>query len=142
MMRTGIVSSLEVAADGKRLNGSFFLSEDEEAMRLLRRWKGRKDQIKDLSKPNGVFTGGIFRIVSVTDPVRGRPYVSAKDLCRSLRKPKVPAAKNKTFNPSASSMRSDRKVCSIRSARIPSNTYVGGSAHAAGCSQTGRVVTG
>jgi len=83
MMRTGIVSSLEVAADGKRLNGSFFLSEDEEAMRLLRRWKGRKDQIKDLSKPNGVFTGGIFRIVSVTDPVRGRPYVSAKDLVQA-----------------------------------------------------------
>ena len=82
-MRTGIVSSLEVAADGKRLNGSFFLSEDEKAMRLLRRWKGRKDQIKDLSKPNGVFTGGIFRIVSVTDPVRGRPYVSAKDLVQA-----------------------------------------------------------
>ena len=82
-MRTEIVSSLEVAADGKRLNGSFFLSEDEKAMRSLRRWKGRKDQIKDLSKPNGVFTGGIFRIVSVTNQVRGRPYVSAKDLVQA-----------------------------------------------------------
>ena len=82
-MRTGIVSFLELDAAGKRLNGGYFLSEDEEAMRLLRRWTDRTDKIEDLTKPGGVFSGGIFRIVSASDPSRGRPYVSAKDLVQS-----------------------------------------------------------
>jgi len=82
-MRTGIVSFMELDAAGKRLNGGYFLSEDEEAMRLLRRWKHRKDTISHLAEPGGVFTGGIFRIVSVSDPNRGRPYVSAKDIVQS-----------------------------------------------------------
>jgi len=82
-MRVGTVSSSELRAPGLRLNGGFFLSEDEQATRTLRGWKGAATTVADACKSGGVFSGPIFKKIDAAGPTHGRPYVSAKDLFRA-----------------------------------------------------------
>ena len=81
-MRVGVIASSELLEKGNRLNSGFFLSEDEDSYRKLANWPGNKSSVADITVPNGVFSGGIFKKVDATGP-SGRPYVSAKDLFRA-----------------------------------------------------------
>src|SRR5690606_14131724 len=62
--------------------------------------------------------------------------------CMSLRKPQPASVIQMTLRPRAQSIRSARKTPSSTSARMPSNTAVGGSAQDSGCNHTGSVATG
>lgn len=82
-MRIGSICSTEFTTGDRRLNGSYYLSEDELAMRSLRQWKGDRHRLADIVRPDGLFSGGIFRMVEARDGDHGLPYVSAKDLVMS-----------------------------------------------------------
>jgi hypothetical protein len=86
-MRTGIVNSSELHVTGRRLTGGFHLSEDEEAMRTLRKHRGPFLELAEVTKGRGVYTGGIFKIIPAADSAHGKPYVSAKDLVQSQVRP-------------------------------------------------------
>ncbi len=82
-MRTGSVSSDLLRSADYRLNGGFFLSEDQQALLRLERVCGADaEQVADVALR--VFKGGLFRKIEASGPDHGRPYVSAKDLERVL----------------------------------------------------------
>lgn len=82
-MRTGVVSSQELAASGRRLNGGFFLTEDERAYRKLLEWCGRAEALLALAQRDGIYTGGIFKKIPAASQRYGTPYVSARDIMKS-----------------------------------------------------------
>jgi type I restriction enzyme S subunit len=86
-MRTGEIRAADLKKDGYRLTGSFYLSEDELALRLLRRLEKTADPMSTLSSGRGIFRGPIFKRQYVDDPARGLPYVSANDLDRVFIEP-------------------------------------------------------
>lgn len=85
-MRIGTVGIQEIAEEGFRLTGSFHLSEDSEATRVLARIRVT-DQLVALTKGRRIFRGPIFKRHYVDDPARGLPYVSANDLDRVFIEP-------------------------------------------------------
>lgn len=82
-MRVGQIGAVKLQEDAYRLNGGFFLSEDEHAMRVLRRWSGPSSALHELTVPGGVFSGPIFRKISASGPDHGMGYVSAKDILKT-----------------------------------------------------------
>jgi type I restriction enzyme S subunit len=81
-MRTGAVTAREIAREGHRLTGGFHLAEDQQAMKLLNQLKDITPLI-ELTTGRRIFRGAIFKRIIVTDPRRGRPYVSARDLVQA-----------------------------------------------------------
>ncbi|MEP3480583.1 MAG: hypothetical protein ABJZ55_15140 [Fuerstiella sp.] len=79
-MRVGKINASEFISGDRRLNGSYYLSEDELAMRTLRRWRGRFSTLREVTLADGIYNGGIFRMIEAADGDHGQPYVSAKDL--------------------------------------------------------------
>jgi hypothetical protein len=86
-MRTGEIRAAELKKDGYRLTGAFHLSEDEFALRQLRRFDKTASPLSSLGRGRGIFRGPIFKRQYVDDPSRGLPYVSANDLDRVFIEP-------------------------------------------------------
>jgi type I restriction enzyme S subunit len=86
-MRFGQVQASELGMAGLRLTGGFYLSEDQKAMRTLRRFAGKADRLARLAADGGIFRGPIFKRQYVDDPQHGVPYVSANDLDRVFVEP-------------------------------------------------------
>lgn len=85
-MRYGEVTSFDVIDSSYRLNGGFFLTEDEQAMRHLRRWSGQRASLEAVTQQ--VFSGPIFRKIVANRVEDGVGYVSAKDIFKAELVPK------------------------------------------------------
>lgn len=86
-MRFGTVLAADLLESGRRMTGSFHLSEDESATRALRHFDSNSDLLSDLVGGRRIFKGQIFRRRYVEDPRLGRPYVSPNDLDRVFIEP-------------------------------------------------------
>jgi hypothetical protein len=86
-MRTGSVLAEDLEHEGRRLTGSFHLSEDEAALRALRPRERTSVRLLDVTKGRQIFRGPIFKRKYVDDPSYGVPYVSANDLDRVFVEP-------------------------------------------------------
>ena len=86
-MKAGVVLSLDLSLDGRRLTASYHLSEDEVALRALRPLERASVRLLGVTTGRQVFRGPIFKRRYVEDPNFGVPYVSANDLDRVFVEP-------------------------------------------------------
>jgi type I restriction enzyme S subunit len=86
-MRVSAISSRELIEVGFRLTGGFCLTEDEQAIRTLRNWRGPTSLLKELCPAEGIWSGPIFRKIPASGPEYGVPYVSARDIVKTEIRP-------------------------------------------------------
>lgn len=79
-MRVGIRSVSTLDSENLRLNSGYYLSSDQVAFDVLKRWRASSVRVGDVAE---VYKGTMFRRIYVDNVDASKPYVSASDLDRT-----------------------------------------------------------